>query len=110
MKKIIATMAGLAVLGLTFTATRAFADDKEVTINGNTKCSMCSLHEGKECTPVIQTKKDGKTVNYYVVDNDASKKLEKLCHKDKKVTVTGTVKEVDGKQKLTVTKVEVEKG
>ena len=103
-------MAGLAVLGLTFTATRAFADDKEVTIKGSTKCSACSLHEGKDCTPVIQTKNDdGKTVNYYVVDNDASKKLEKLCHSNKKVTVTGTVKEVDGKQKLTVTKFEAEK-
>jgi hypothetical protein len=109
MKKIIATMAGLAVLGMTFTATRAFADDKEVTIKGSTKCSLCSLREGKECTTVIQTKDDGKTVNYYVVDNDASKKLEKLCHGNKKVTVTGTVKEVDGKQKLTVTKFEAEK-
>src|SRR5438552_18069130 len=103
MKKIIATMVGFAVLGMTFTATRAFADDKEVTIKGSTKCSLCSLHEGKECTPVIQTKNDGKTVNYSVVDKDASKRLEKLCQSNKKVTVTGTAKEVDAKQKWTVT-------
>ena len=110
MKKIIAAIAGLAVLSLAFNATRALADDKEVTINGTAKCAMCSLHEGKECTSVIQTKKDGKTINYYVVENDASKKLEKLSHAGKKVAVTGTVKEVDGKQKLTVTKFEEVKG
>ena len=110
MKKILAVIAGLAVLGLAFNATRAFADDKEVTIKGNAKCAACSLHEGKECTTVIQTTKDGKTINYYVVDNDASKKLEKLQHSGKKVAVTGTVKEIDGKQKLTVTKFEEVKG
>jgi len=109
MKKTFASVAGLAVLALAFNATRAFAEDKEVTISGNAKCSACSLHEGKECTTVIQTKKDGKTVNYYVVNNDVSKKLEKLCHSDKKVTATGTVKEVDGKQKITVTKFDAEK-
>src|SRR5438874_7804619 len=109
MKKIFATLAGLAVLSLAFNATPAVADDKEVTINGTAKCAMCSLHEGNECTTVIQTKKEGKTINYYVVDNDVSKKMEKLSHSGKKVTATGTVKEVDGKQKLTVSKFEVAK-
>ena len=106
MKKLFAAIAGLAVLAVSFTATSALAGDKEVTIKGSTKCSMCSLHENKECNTVIQTKKDGKTVNYYVVDNESAKKLEKLCHSNKKVEVTGTVKEVDGKNKLTVTKFE----
>ena len=64
MKKILAVIAGLAVLGLAFNATRALADDKEVTIKGNAKCAACSLHEGKECTTVIQTTKDGKTINW----------------------------------------------
>jgi len=109
MRKLLATIAGLATLVLVFNATNAFAGDKEVTINGNTKCSMCSLHEGTACNTVIQTKQDGKVVNYYVVDNDASKKLEKLCHSGKKVIATGTVKEADGKQKITVTKFEVAK-
>ena len=94
---------------LTFNVSNVFAGDKEVTVNGNAKCSMCSLHEGKICSTVIQTKNDGKTVNYYVVDNEASKKLQKLSHSGKKVTATGTVKEVDGKQTLTVTKVEAAK-
>ena len=109
MKKIFATIAGLSTLVLAFNATNAFADDKEVTINASTKCSACSLHEGTACHTVLQTKVDGKTVNYYLVENDVSKKLDKLADSGKKVTATGTVKEVDGKQKLTVTKFEVAK-
>lgn len=97
------------MLGVTFTTPRALADDKEVTIKGSTKCSMCSLHEGTSCNTVIQTKKDGKTVNYFLAENEVSKKLDKLSHSGKKVTATGTVKEVDGKQQLTVTKFEVSK-
>jgi len=108
MKKMLLTFA-ITTLALTFNVSNVFAGDKEVTIDGNAKCSMCSLHEGKTCSPVIQTKTDGKTVNYYVVDNEASKKLQKLSHSGKKVTATGTVKEVDGKQTLTVTKVEAAK-
>ena len=106
MKKMLLTIASVTMLALTLTTTSVFAGEKEVTINGNAKCSMCSLHEGKTCNTVIQTKNDGKTVNYYVVDNEASKKLQKLSHSGKKVTATGTVKEVDGKQTLTVTKFE----
>ena len=108
MKKMLLTFA-ITTLALTFNVSNVFAGDKEVTIDGNAKCSMCSLHEGKTCSTVIQTKTDGKTVNYYVVDNEASKKLQKLSHSGKKVTATGTVKEVDGKQTLTVTKVEAAK-
>jgi hypothetical protein len=110
MKKILGTIGAITTLLLALNATTALAGEKEVTINGNAKCAMCSLHEGNTCNTVIQTKADGKTVNYYVVDNDVSKKLQKLSHSGKKVTATGTVKEVDGKQKLTVTKFEAVKG
>jgi hypothetical protein len=109
MKKLLQTIASITTLALTISATTVLAGEKEVTINGNAKCSMCSLHEGKTCNTVIQTKNDGKTVNYYVVDNEASKKLQKLSHTGKKVIATGTVKEVDGKQTLTVTKFEAAK-
>ena len=107
MKRMLATIAGVATLVLAFSATTAFAGDKEVTVTGSTKCSMCSLHEGTSCTTAIQTKVDGKTVNYFLVENDQSKKLDKLSHSGKKVTATGTVKVVDGKKELTVTKFEL---
>jgi type 1 fimbria pilin len=109
MKKTFATIAGVATLVVAFYANNAFADDKEVTVNGKTKCSACALHEGTSCNTVLQTKVDGKTVNYYLVENDQSKKLDKLSHSGKSITATGTVKEVDGKQKLTVSKFEVAK-
>ena len=109
MKKILGTFGAITALLIAVNSSTALAGEKEVTINGSTKCSMCSLHEGNTCNTVIQTKADGKTVNYYVVDNEASKKLQKLSHSGKKVVATGTVKEVDGKQKLTVTKFEVVK-
>jgi len=110
MRKTFAAIAGLASLVLAFGVGSALAGDKDVTISGKAQCGMCSLHEGTSCNTVIQTKEDGKTVNYYVVDNDVGKKLEKLAHSGKKITATGTVKEVDGKQQLTVAKFEVEKG
>ncbi len=108
MKKSFAGIAGLVGLILAFNATSALAKDKEVTINGEAKCAMCMLHEGDACKTVIQAKKAGKTVNYYVVDNDVSKAFhENVCHAGKKVVAKGTVTEQDGKQKLTLTKIEL---
>jgi hypothetical protein len=103
-----AGIAGLVGLVLAFNATSALAKDKEVTINGEAKCAMCMLHEGDACKTVIQAKKGDKTVTYYLVDNDVSKSFhENVCHAGKKVVAKGTVHEEDGKQKLTLTKIEV---
>jgi len=60
---------------------------------------------------VIETEgKDGKAVKYYVANNDVAKAFHKnVCQENKKVTATGTVKEVDGKKEFTATKIEVAK-
>ena len=93
-----------ATLVATALTLSAFAADKEVTIKGDGQCAKCSLKETKTCQNAIKTA-DGKT--YYVVHNDVSKKFHsEICSETKKVTATGTVKEVDGKQQLTVTKIE----
>jgi len=108
MRKSFAGIAGLIGLVLAFNATSALAKDKEVTINGEAKCAMCMLHEGDACKTVIQAKKAGKTVTYYLVDNEVSKGFhDNVCHAGKKVVAKGTVAEEDGKQKLTLTKIEV---
>jgi hypothetical protein len=108
MKKSLTGIAGLIGLVLAFNATSALAKDKEVTINGEAKCAMCMLHEGDACKTVIQAKKSGKTVTYYLVDNDVSKAFhENVCHAGKKVVAKGTVTEEGGKEKLTLTKIEV---
>jgi RecG-like helicase len=102
-----AGLAGLLTLAL---ALPAFAEDKEVTITGDGTCAKCALKETAKCQNAIQVEKDGKKVTYYLVDNDVSKKFhENLCEQTKKVTATGTVKEVDGKQQFTAKKIELAK-
>ena len=104
-KYIITLLAGLAIAGAT---TLAQADDsKETTITGSMVCGKCTLHETKSCQNVVQVTENGATVNYYLKHNDVSKGAhEAVCHGDsEKVTVTGTVKEEDGKKVLTPTKI-----
>lgn len=110
MKKLIlmlAVLAGLAVVG----ATTALAAD-EITITGNMVCGKCTLHETAECQNVVQvTDADGKTTNYYLKMNKVSKDAhDPICQGgSEKVTVTGTVKEKDGKKTMTPSKIEVVK-
>ena len=84
---------------------------KEKTITGEAKCAKCMLKETDKCQTVIQVQnKKGKTVNYYLAENDVSKAFhQNVCHEAKKVTATGTVKKVNGKNELTVSKIELAK-
>ena len=109
LKLILALVAGLALAGTALT-TQA-AESKETTITGNMVCGKCTLHETKSCQNVVQVTENGATVNYYLKHNDLSKaQHEAVCHGDsEKVTVTGTVKEKDGKKILTPTKIDVVK-
>jgi len=110
MKRNIALFTGLAGLLLAL-AIPSFAGDekgKEVTITGEGKCAKCILKETDKCQNAIETTENGKKVTYYLADNDVSKNFhEDLCKEAKRVTATGTVKEVDGKKQLTVSKIEV---
>ena len=90
----------------------ADAKAKESTITGKMVCGKCTLHLTKECQDVVQVQKDGKTVNYFLAQNDVSKGAhEPVCDSgsSEKVTVTGTVKKVDGKETMTPTKITVDK-
>ena len=112
MKRRTALITGIMGLFLFALAGPAWADDKEVTITGEGKCAKCILKEGDKCQTVIETKEEGKTVKYYVADNEVGKKFndkDEVCEKAKQVTATGTVKEVDGKKVLTATKIELAK-
>jgi RecG-like helicase len=112
MKRRIVTMASVAGLALLALATPTFAADasKEVTVTGEGKCGKCSLKETEKCQNVIEAKENGKTVKYYLTQNATSKEFhDNICKEAKKVTATGTVKEVDGKKELTVSKIEVAK-
>jgi hypothetical protein len=111
MKKSTVLITGIVGLFLLALASPVRADDtKEVTITGEGKCAKCILKETDKCQTAIQTKEDGKTVTYYLAANDISKDFhEDVCKEAKKVTATGTVKEVDGKKELTVSKIELAK-
>jgi hypothetical protein len=106
--KFLAIAAGLVLAGSTSCLLAADAAGQEVTITGSMVCGKCSLHESKSCENVVQVEKDGKTVNYYLKQNDVSKKAhEPICGGTaEKVTVTGTVIEKDGKEMLTPTRIE----
>jgi len=105
--KLFALLAGLALAGSAMTALAA----DEVTITGNMVCGKCNLHETKECQNVVQVAEGGKTVNYYLKQNEVAKAAhEPICGgTSEKVTVTGSVKEKSGKKTLTATKIEVVK-
>jgi hypothetical protein len=114
MKKSIMFLAVAAGLLLAVSTSRLLAVDaasKEVTITGSMVCGKCTLHETTECQNVVQVQKDGKTVNYYLTQNDVSKKVhDPICGgSSEKVTVTGTVTEKDGKEIMTPTKIDVVK-
>ncbi len=108
MKKTIMYVAAASGLLLTVSTARVLAADQEVTVTGSMVCAKCTLHEAKSCQNVVQVQKDGKTVNYYLKQNDISKAAhDPICGGTaEKVTVTGTVKEKDGKEMMTPTKIE----
>jgi hypothetical protein len=107
---LLVAVAGL-IMGALATPTFAAEKPKERTITGEAKCAKCMLKETDKCQTVIQTEnKRGKTVTYYLTDNDVSKAFHpNVCKEAKKVTATGTVKKVGGKQELTASKIELAK-
>ena len=111
MKRTSFLLAGIAGLLLLALATPTFGADqpKEKTITGEAKCGKCMLKETDKCQTVIQVEnKNGKTVNYYLTANAVSKAFhENVCKEAKKVTATGTVKKVDGKNEFTVSKIDL---
>jgi hypothetical protein len=110
MKKSLTLTACAAAMLLAATAIRTLAAGDLVTITGEGKCAKCSLKLAKECQTVIQAEKDGKTVTYYLADNDVAKNFhENVCRQAKTVTASGTVEEKDGKMQLTATKIKLVK-
>ena len=99
---------GLCAASALFAASPA----KEVTLSGMGKCAKCSLGVSDKCqTTVVVKGSDGKEVTYFLTNNPVSKKFHKnICEEDKPITVTGTVKEVDGKKEIVASKVALTNG
>ena len=113
MKKssLILTLAAGLLLGFGAARLSAAEASAPVTITGTMVCGKCTLHLTDSCQNVVQVQKDGKTVNYFLEQNDVSKAGHPpVCGGDsEKVTVTGTVTEQDGKEILKPTKIDVNK-
>jgi hypothetical protein len=109
--KLFAIIAAAVVLAASTSKLTAADADKETTMAGNLVCAKCVLHETKECQNVLQVVDNGKTNNYYLVQNDVSKNFhDNICGTaGEKATVTGTVSEMDGKETLTASKIEAAK-
>jgi hypothetical protein len=104
------TIAMLAGLFLIAAAIPALAADTEKTLTGTGKCAKCDMHKTDKCQTVVSVeRKNGKIVDYYLVDNDVSKDFHKnICKENKKIKVTGVVKkDDDGKMEITASKIEL---
>lgn len=111
MKKIALTLAAGVLLAVSNSKLTAADTGKETTLSGNMVCAKCVLHETKECQNVLQVVDNGKTNNYYLVQNDVSKNFhDQICGTSgEQATVTGTVSKKDGKEVLTASKIDAAK-
>ena len=82
--------------------------DKEVTLKGKITCNKCDLGKSKACETVIVVKEDKKDVVYFFDAAAHKKNHGTICSDPKNGTVVGTVKDVDKKKIVTVTKVTFE--
>jgi len=109
MKRITSSiLAGAVALMVLAFAVSAFAEAETVTITGMGKCAKCALHQSDKCQNVVEVEKDGKTTTYWL-EGAKSKAFhhDNLCQDTKKVTVTGTVEEKDGKTIMKVTEIKL---
>jgi hypothetical protein len=82
----------------------------EKTIKGTAECAKCTLKETKQCQTAVKVEEGGKTVTYYLEQNAEAKKFHKnICPagSNKKVTVKGDAKEVDGKMVMAPETIEI---
>lgn len=111
-KMISAVLAGLFLVAV---AASVRAEDeapkgKEKTFTGMGKCAKCDMHKTDKCQDVVSVeRKNGKTTDYYLVDNAVAKDFHKnICKENKKIKVTGVSKKgEDGKMEITASKIEL---
>jgi hypothetical protein len=100
----------LFIAGLMIASLPALAADKEVTVSGKLACSACVSKTSDSCQNVLETTENGIKVSYKVAYNDVVKTSgANTCSAACDVKAVGTVKEVDGKKELTLSKLVVSK-
>ena len=81
-------------------------DKKEVTLKGTITCAKCDLGLETKCYTVIKVKEGDKDIVYYFDSKSDKTNHAKICKTPTEGTVTGTVSNKDGKNWVTVSKVE----
>jgi len=104
MRTVVATI-GLLSLLFVFTGLVS-AEDKPVTLEGTITCAKCDLQKAQACATVIVVKKDNKETVYYFDEKAHKEHHSKICTEAKKGKVTGVLSKKDGKDIVTVSKVE----
>jgi hypothetical protein len=110
LRKMIALFAGVTALALVFGAGVSAQDEKKEekkgekkTLEGTLVCGKCKLSETDECSNALLVTKDDKEIKYWLKDDGKKAKYHK-CSGEKKVKVTGIVKEVEvkGEKKMVI--------
>lgn len=91
------------ILGSFLTLGAQAADKEEKTVEGTMSCAKCELGTAEACADVVKTE-DG--TMYYLKEDGNAKTSAHKCSGEVEVTVTGTVKEKDGKNMLKVSEIE----
>jgi len=103
MKKFVAF--GIAVALCAALGAPAFADGKEVTLEGKVLCAKCALSEQKECHNVLVVGNEGEEEYYYLRKNDAYKEMGEVCQAAPRVSVTGTIEKEEERTYLTASEI-----
>ena len=96
----------LVALGAAAVAAPAWAADE--TFKGEMVCAKCYLNkpDARECQDVLLVKDAaGKTTEYYITKNKVAQESGEACTQAIPATVSGTVKETDGRKWLTASKI-----
>jgi Family of unknown function (DUF6370) len=107
MRKVVS--AAVAVLLALACCAVAGAADVSVTLEGNIVCAKCTLKvEGvDQCQSVLLVKNTaGKDTQYWLARNAVAEAFGDVCTDIKPVTVTGSIKEKDGRKWIVATKID----
>ena len=110
MKTIITSIMSVAIAAFVLSANASAAEKeaaKAVTLQGTATCAKCDLGTAKECVSVLQVKEGEKTETYLLAGKADKEWHKNVCNGPKKVKMTGTVTEKDGKKTLDVTKIDM---
>lgn len=106
------TAAMAMCVGLLLMTSANFAQDKkqekkEVVLKGLVACNKCELGKSTQCETVIVVtdEKSKKDIVYFFDKASHGKFHDDICSAAKKGAVTGTVKDVEKKKVISVTKV-----